>query len=163
MNPEQVRGLVIRPALKKVDLWSDSAENILMGTIAHESAMGTYLKQVRGPAMGIYQIEPNTHTDIWANFLKYRGGLSGKVRDLICPLDKIWKAGIGDMGCHVSLITNLAYATVIARIVYLRAPTQLPDAKDLPGMAAYWKKYYNTIYGAGTEEQFIEHYTKYVG
>jgi len=31
----------------------------------------------------------------------------------------------------------------MARVHYLRQPAKLPAENDIPGMAAYWKKYYN--------------------
>lgn len=66
INCEQLRLYVIRPTLEKIELWSEAAENLLLGTTAQESHMGTYIKQVgKGPALGIYQMEPATHKDIW--------------------------------------------------------------------------------------------------
>ena len=42
------------------------------GTAAVESRMGTYLRQIGGPALGIWQVEPATHLDCWDNWLDYR-------------------------------------------------------------------------------------------
>jgi hypothetical protein len=33
--------------------------------------------------------------------------------------------------------------------------TPIPERGDIPGMAAYWKKYYNTEQGAGSPAQFV--------
>jgi len=38
----------------------------------------------------------------------------------------------------------------------------LPNAEDIEGLAHYWKKYYNTVYGSGKVEEFVNNYKKYV-
>lgn len=146
---KQLRDLIISPTLDYLELNSPAARNLLLGTCAQESTMGTYLKQVGGPALGIYQIEPNTHHDVWSNFLLYKQDLA----------NKILKIGQSEDNC---LITNFAYSTAICRIIYLRAPESLPDADDIEGLAKYWKKYYNTNKGNGTVEEFIVNYRRYV-
>ena len=45
------------------------AIDLLMGTCAQESHMGTYLRQLGGgPALGIFQMEPFTFLDLRARF-----------------------------------------------------------------------------------------------
>lgn len=120
-----------------------------MGTIAQESAMGRYLVQLgSGPALGICQMEPATHNDIWSNFLKYRSHLVKYIEDISVdrtPEEMVW---------------NLYYAVAMCRIHYLRVPERLPN--NLEGYAYYWKKYYNSHLGKGTEQEFIENYQRYV-
>ena len=54
-NKTQIEDLVER-VLKEVDLYSESAVNLILGTIAQESRFGTYLKQVgSGIAKGVIQ------------------------------------------------------------------------------------------------------------
>ena len=45
-----------------------SAIDLLLGTAAQESAFGTYLRQVNGPALGAFQMEPATFKSVkaWA-------------------------------------------------------------------------------------------------
>jgi hypothetical protein len=62
---------------------------------------------------------------------------------------------------HRQLATNLCYATAICRLVYYRRREALPPADDLAGLAAYWKLFYNTPLGKGTEAQWILHYNTY--
>ena len=51
-------------------LVSQEAENLLMGTAAQESALGEYIRQLgNGPALGIFQMEPETFDDIVRNYL----------------------------------------------------------------------------------------------
>ena len=147
-----LRDLVIRPTLRHLDLYSQSAENLLLGTAAMESLMGRYLRQVQGPALGIFQMEPATHADIWDNFLIYRGDLSGSVIKLT----------VLHRPRTEQLVWNLQYATAMCRIHYLRVPEGLPDPDDVEGLAVYWKQYYNTHLGKGTVEQFMKHYTELV-
>ena len=42
--------------LKAIDLYSDEAVSLMLGTCAQESAFGRYRRQLgNGPALGIYQ------------------------------------------------------------------------------------------------------------
>lgn len=149
IDAKQLKLFVIIPTLCQIGLYSDAAVNLLLGTCAQESQMGTYLKQINGPALGIYQIEPNTHDDIWDNYLRYKPDLAAKI------------LAIDARGTN-NLVVNLAYATAIARVQYLRAPTALPAANDINGLALYYKKYYNTANGAATAAEFINNYQKYI-
>ena len=146
IDPQQFRDLVIRPSLKSIGLWSQSAEQLLLATAVAESGLRS-LKQIAGPALGVYQIEPATHADIWINFLRYHrhGTLANSIERLIAP----------EASRHDQLVTNLAYATAMARLVYYRRPEPLPEADDLAGMAKYWKAHYNTVLGAGTVTGFL--------
>ncbi len=146
MKPTELSEWVIMPTLLHLGMYSTSAENLLVGTVAHESKMGTYLKQVGGPALGIYQIEPATLHDIYDNYLAFRPSLLEKVEALRGK----------DLSREDSLVSNLAYATAIARLVYRRAPEPLPGFNDVAGLASYWKKYYNTYLGKGKRQQFID-------
>ena len=79
INVKDLKFKIIIPTLQFIGLYSESAVNLLLGTAAQESHMGTYLTQIKGPALSIYQIEPKTHADIWKNYLSYRLDLKGKV------------------------------------------------------------------------------------
>lgn len=159
IEPEQLQLYVVRPTLQALDLHTAAAEALLMGTIAQESSCGTYIHQLgTGPALGICQMEPVTYDDIWNNFLKYRANLVALLYD-----KQIIPGSVEEPSHEASwLIPNLAYAVAMCRIDYLRKPGNLPHANDVPGMAAYWKKYYNTPLGQGTEEEFIANFNKYL-
>ena len=76
IDKTQLRTLV-KDVLTFLNLHSQAAEDLVMGTIAQESRMGTYIRQLgNGPALGISQMEPATHNDIWNNFLAYKEPLS---------------------------------------------------------------------------------------
>jgi len=63
--------------------YSANAIHMLLGILAQESEMGTYLFQKGAPltgAKGIFQIESKTHMDVWNSYLKYRYDLALWVR-----------------------------------------------------------------------------------
>lgn len=154
IDPKQLRLEVIRPVLKATGMWSQAAENLLMGTAAQESACGKYLRQLEdGPARGIFQMEPDTLDDIYVNYLEFRPDLRGAVDAYLIP----------SMGQADNLIFNLAYATLMCRVHYRRVPDALPNADDLRGLAAYWKRFYNTPMGKGKPEEFVANYMRYCG
>ena len=146
INVHHFRNYVLRPTLEQIKLWSNAAEMLLLGTALVESQNMHYLHQLAGgPALGVYQIEPRTHDDIWDNYLKYRKELRRDVLAYLAPVPEPKE----------QLITNLAYATVMARIFYLRVPAPLPVATDYRGLANYWKQHYNTELGAGIPDKFV--------
>lgn len=148
----QLREHVIRPILRGMNAWSQAAENLLLGTAAQESHMGRYLVQIKGPALGIFQMEPATYQDHWWNFLRYREGLSARVRQ---------STGVRH-GSAEHMIGNLYYAAAMARVHYLRVPEALPKSDDLEALAGYWKQHFNTKLGSGTAEEFKRNYIKFV-
>lgn len=154
VNPKQVLERVIRPVLSTLGLGSPAAEQLLLGTMAQESLMGLYIKQVSGPALGIYQMEPTTHDDIWENFLAYRPGLADIVRSF---------AGSFNGPSAVEMVGNYNYATAMARVHYFRVPDPLPAFDDIEAQAKYWKVHYNTVNGAGSPWQYTRKYDQYVG
>lgn len=166
INVKQLRELVIQPTLKYLEPeipYSEDAVELLLMTAAHESRLGTYLKQVEGPALGIYQMEPATEQDIHANFLMYKKEIQRK---------------IGEVRNHAFMLYadplsyDLAYATAMARVHYYRVPEALPkrvgikhpDQKYgwIKDMAVYAKRHYNTELGKATWEDYAEAYKQLV-
>jgi hypothetical protein len=133
LDKQQFVRHVILPTLSHIDLYSKEAVVLLLGTAMIESRL-EYLHQIKGPALGVYQMEPATHDDIRMNYLKYRPELAAKVRGLTVNMQA------GDM------ITNLAYATAMCRVHYYRVKAPLPSLDALE-MADYHKEYYNTVQG----------------
>ena len=151
MNKDQLRYLVER-VLRYIGLWSKDAENLILGTIAQESRMGKYIRQLgKGPALGICQMERETFYDIRDNFLCYRQNLKNLIKDI---------SNVNTLAAE-SLEYNLALSIAMCRVHYLRVPKPIPHT--LEGYAKYWKEYYNTPLGKGTEDEFIENYLLYVG
>lgn len=151
LNVPQLREYVIRPTLIHLGLYSPAAENLLIGTALQESHL-TYIDQLApgpGPAYGLCQMERATHDDIWEHYLRFNPALKVRVEQMIAPWpsDRLFQ-----------MHTNNGYAFGMARVHYLRVPAPLPAADDVVGLARYWKRYYNTLKGKGTVDEFVENY-----
>lgn len=158
LNISHLRTLIIRPTLQYMEMWSEVAENLVVGTAIQESH-ATYLKQLgNGPALGLFQMEGVTHDDLWKNYIRYRAPIMNKLYN-ISIANNTKDTFINEVSAK-EMIGNLYYATAMCRIQYLRAPEKLPS-NTIRGLAYYWKKYYNTHLGAGTEEEFIHNYQTY--
>jgi hypothetical protein len=147
-NPKGFVDEVITPALEALGLDGDlqAATELLLGTAMQESGL-VFRKQLGGgPARGLFQMEPATHDDIWANFLKFRAALAAKIRQFLA----------GREVDAEELIDNDRYAAAMARIQYYRMG-------QIAGMADYWKTYYNTAGGAGAPAQFVANWEAHHG
>ncbi len=155
MDVSQFREYIIRPTLEYIGLWSQSAENLVLGTAIQESGGLRYIDQLTpgpGPAYGLYQLEKPTHDDIWTRYLPQHPELLDKVDDLL----SIWPTHIEQ------LRTNIQYATAMCRIFYYRFPDKLPAADDIEGLGKLYKLRYNTYKGKASVEEFVANYKKYV-
>lgn len=137
LNLSQFKTLIVRPALTDAGLGGDAAVNLLTGTCLVESAL-VWLKQVQGSALGIAQMEPQTHDDFWENFLNYKDNFSKNIMKT-CGITGFPNAEV--------MVWNLQYAVLMARVKYLRVSAPLPSAKNAEDMSNYHKKYYNTSLG----------------
>lgn len=164
INTEQFRELVVRPTLEYLDpeiKYSQESEDLLIMTAAHESNMGEYLKQINGPALGVYQMEPDTLDDIWFRFLCFRPLLT----------DIIYQFHNEIHGGTIKQLTyDLMYATVMARVHYYRVPEALPSRVThdthqsyVWALADYAKKYWNTHLGKATVMDYYRAYLKHTG
>lgn len=142
---------LVDDVLKCLGCYSKEASNLVCGTIAQESQYGRYRRQIGGgPALGIAQMESATFNDIINNFLVYHRDIGNRV--LNC-------AGVSEFN-PADLIENDRLAIAMCRMQYYRRPVRLPYR--IPDLAAMWKKYYNTPLGAGTVEEFLSNYERYV-
>lgn len=159
IHAAHLREEIVRPALLSIGLWSDAAENLVLGTIAQESAGGKYLRQLgSGPALGIAQMEPATYSDIWHNFLRFKAQYRVPLEELALPFDRL-SLSYPPAG---ELVWNPRFAAAMCRVHYRRVKAPLPGADDKAGMAIYWKRHYNTLLGRGTTAEFIENYNTFV-
>jgi len=125
--------------------------NLVLGTIAQESVYGKYRKQLgNGPALGICQMEPATFNDICKNYLKYHPDIESKIKQV----SHVSVLSAADM------VSNDQLAICMCRVHYLRVSEKMPV--NIQGYAAYWKRYYNTVKGKGTEAEFIRNYHLFV-
>lgn len=145
-----LRKLVIQPALRHIDLYSQSAENLLLGTHLVESVIYgiTHLAQLRGPALGIYQMEPATYETV--------------VRYAVHERKRYPKAAaLLESSPPEALVWDLRLATVAARMHYRRDKLPLPLAGDVAGLARYWKRVWNTAAGDGITSRFEARYRQF--
>jgi hypothetical protein len=155
MNAQQLHDYIIKPTLKYMsgNYYSKDAAFLLLCTSAIESNCGDKIKQDDGPALGIFQMEPATHGDIWMNCdrLKHeKDGISShfshKIMQLLMPLES---------GIDESLIVSPMYACAMARLKYSMDKAPLPDRNDIKAVYGYYKRIYNTPSGASTYEKFL--------
>jgi len=157
MRHEDVRRL-IREVLLPKGLYSTNVEELLILTVATESLGGNYLYQMKGPARGLFQMEPFTEQDHLKNFVFYRSELREAVKQFI----KFEADGSFSYRINDPLTYSLEYQVIMARIHYLRKPKALPHFTDVKEMAQYWKKYYNTHLGKGDPKIAESNYLDYV-
>jgi hypothetical protein len=125
-------------ALKLWGLHSDAAVELLAMICAHESHGGKYRRQIGGgPALGIFQIEPPTHNDVWnrsrsisANALK-----AGFKRD------------------KNKMAESDEYSIFVARHIIMLDPKPIPTEPD--AMAFWCKKRWNTDEGKATADKYL--------
>ena len=155
MNRSQFQRYVLRPSLEKIGLYSPQAERLLTMIVAHESLRGHYIVQTTGQAKGLYQMENATHDDVLRWVHKNRPELYRQIVEM----------GDGQPSA-VKMITDLDYATAMARAFFLRFPEALPtgnDSKASPTphdeeLAAYAKKRWNTHLGKATPDDYLKAY-----
>ncbi len=134
IDVKQLREEVIDVALQKLGLYSDSARELLTLTCAKESLGGTYIKQIEGPALGIFQMEPATHESLWQSFFSRRTDLAYKV------LSSVYLSSKPPVEF---LKYNLLYAAMMCRIKYASIKEEIPAADDIAALADYWHRNYN--------------------
>lgn len=145
LRDDQLRRHIVEPVLHQLDMYSEAAVRLVLGTALVESNLD-YIHQLgRGPARGLWQMEPATHDDIRGNYLAYRTVVKARVDSFLLPA----------LSAIDQLTGNLFYGCAMARIHYRRVPAPLPDADDIAALGRYWKDYYNTHLGAGSPEKFI--------
>ena len=151
MKDKNQAKIEIEGALKGISLYSEEAVNLLLGTMAQESAFGKYRRQLgNGPALGIYQMEPFTYQDCYDNFLRYKPDLLSKILKV---------SGLAKFPAPEELVKNDIFAACMCRVKYLRAPGVIPTT--LTGQASYWKEHYNTKLGRGTVEEYLKNWKRF--
>ena len=136
---------IIKLALQHIGLDSEDARSLIYKTGKAESDYKTLLQYGGGPALGFFQMEPNTALDIWDNYVMYRP----KYRE------KLYALGFDEGTLEFCLLSNIGLQTAFCRLHYRRVPSALPKTDDLEGQAKYWKNHYNTSAGKGTIKHFM--------
>lgn len=137
----------MRPTLIAIGLHSPQAEELMIGTCAHESKGMTYLKQIEGPAIGPWQMEQATHDDIWKRYLPNQH-IKCSLMVNFCQIRTQPSADI--------MIYHLTYACAMARLAYARHEEPIP--KTLEQQAEYYKIFWNTKLGKANVQEYIDNY-----
>ena len=153
---KELRHYVVRPTLKHLKMWSQPAENLLLGTAARESGLGFHLKQDNHQALGIFQISPRMHRNIWDRFLATQTELSGLVRGLASQREFLAHP-------HLELATNLSYSAAIAWLVYYRTGKTIHtiDPDDIKTFGKLWHNHFHR-HNPGTVDSYIESYQRLI-
>jgi hypothetical protein len=153
LDVDQFRLLVVRPALVRISLWSQAAENLVLGTALQESHL-IFLKQIGcGTALGLFQMEPSTHADIWGNFLSHPDR-----KELMKPVSRLASFFSSDRPDPGEMTFNHQYAAAMCRVHYARIADPLPHQGDPLSLARYYKVHFNTSRGKATIEQALPHF-----
>ena len=152
--PTELLRYVIRPTLEYLGDYSSSAETLLMATAAVESDLGFHIKQRKSKGLGVYQINPRTHQQVWDRYLAEDPDLASKVRGLASQHEFL-------INPHLELTTNLRYATAIAWMIYRRTGKTLPDADNIKALGRFWRKHFHSR-PHGTLNTFIDQYDKLI-
>lgn len=159
-----LRELVIRPMLEHLNEWSQTAENLLLGTAAQESQLGFKLQCDKGDGLGLYNISAHTHTQVWDQFLVTDPELASRLRGLASQQQFLKSP-------HSELIFNLGYASAIAWMIYKRCHLKLPDCSNIHELAKCWLTYYHardekivqTMIGDETTiDKFVQNYRQLI-
>jgi len=150
MDAQQLLNHIIEPTLKYMGGGYDSknARMLLLATAAVESNCGYYIKQINGPALGPWEMEPFTHDDIWCNcdFLRKPDNVR-VMNSMQLELDK-------DHEDSYNLMVSPMYSCAMARLKYAMDPAPLPSWDDPKAIYTYYKRIYNTHQGATTGLKF---------
>lgn len=156
MDAKQLLELIITPTHNCMggNYQSDSADLLSLCTAAIESDCGHFIKQVNGPALGIWQMEPSTHGDILENCDALN---NPKFLQVVYKLDvSINPSNYNDdTEAHNCLIHSNGYACLMARLKYSMDPSPLPEVTgnrktDERNFYNYYKRVYNTGLGKST-------------
>lgn len=150
MKQDDFKKLIVIPTLVYLSSYdkrmhNKGSEDLLCGTSIVESSL-THTKQIGGVALSLFQVEPNTLTDIYKSYLYYRTDLKQLIDGLL------WGEAT-DQNRLRNLEINQHYACAIARLVYWRSPMSVPqfNGEDIylyaTELAYMHKKAYNTDLG----------------
>lgn len=147
MDVTAFREDLIRPALKAANLWSQSAENLLLGTALAESELKVVKQFGGGPAVSFFQLEIETINDCVRYLSRYDKKLLKEKILTACYMDIFPPPD--------SATWNLRYAILMARIKYWMNPEPLPGHNSAVDLCKYYLGWYNTALGKGTIERAI--------
>lgn len=146
-----LRQHVIRPTLIYLGRHSPSAEALLLGVAACQTALGAVLTDRRGH--GLYRIAEQRHQQIWDQHLALDPDLASKIRGLASQHAFL-------SAPHLELTVNLRYSTAIAWMLIEATGSKLPDCHDLLGLGQIWRQVFQP---QGQSRDFLNAWISCVG
>lgn len=135
--------------------YSDQAVDLLMMIACHESLCGQYTKQVNGPALGVFQMEPFTHDDLYESYINHNRTIDFAIGKFVPS-----RQSLIDKKSRAELLqTDIRYAIILARVFFMRFKDPIPDTDF--SRAIYAKKFWNTEKGKATEDQYLNDYLRF--
>jgi len=154
ISVDQVKNLIKQVCWEMGEKFcGDDAEQLVLETGIVESNYKFIRQLGDGPARSFWQVEPATAVDNCQHYLAHRKHHLFKCAEASLVDIKHWQ-NYSDILLADILERNIAAGIVHCRLKYWRVPKRMPNT--LEGRAKYWKKYYNSEQGAGTEEKYIE-------
>jgi hypothetical protein len=146
-NIEQLRELIIKPALEDLIMLSDDAVELLVFTCAVESNGGSSITNAKG--LGIYGMCPESYHDIWQNYLIGKSSLYMRLHS---------NFDVNRIPDEYRLIYDLRFATAMTRIHYARVLEPIPQKANQEQFWEYYKTHYNTVLGRVDKDQSLCRY-----
>jgi hypothetical protein len=152
LNSTQLIDYVIKPVLMALDLYSNEAEQQMVGTGLMESGFTFIAQTPYAVALGLWQMEQATYTDLLQRLQK-KADLYTKVKECL-GLDVLPEK-------YDYLAGNMYAACTFARLKYYFIPQPIP--KTLVEQARYWSQYYNTKNNPDDIQKYINKYRTSLG
>ena len=159
MNAQQTLDVVIKPTLALMSQHGNydtiHARQLLLATLAIESDLGLYNRQVRGPAVSVFQLEPPTIFDIAKHWDAFP-----KMVPIIKQISMLHMSPNADRlvtECEV----NSRLACLMARGKYAMDSKRIPSFDDKQGLYDYYKRVFNSDAGASTYTKWCEAWRKH--
>lgn len=167
-----------KPSVK----YARAVAQLLLGTAAHESGGFRYTRQGGKPfeymplpgmtvkeakrseigAWGIWQIESISVRESLRQLAR-RPAVAKRAGEWLVQdsrgIDILWLYPDPVELCRAMTIST-RLCCLFARLHYLWRPGRIPDT--LQGQAAYWKRHYNTVAGAGTVAKYLRDWKQHI-
>jgi len=150
LSPQLALDQYLVPASQALEIYNLPHLQIGFGTAGQESGFRSIAQQGDGPALGIWQMEPETHDSLWANFIKYRPSIRQALSTCL--------GGVIIPPPADRLLSDPIYAAMMMFVRYLDAPGAIPA--DLAGQAAYYVRFYNAG-GKATTAEYLNNWKRF--
>lgn len=165
MDPtvKQFNDTVLKPTLRRLPYpyaegthcGGPVAEPLVLATIVHESEGLEFLHQVKGPALGVANIQQNAWDDMHNRAVQRVNADRGRWRDFWRVLQSYTSERPAG---REQLVGNLYLNVAYCRLMYLLATEPLPKFVGARTLARYWHAHFNK----GPEDRRVEKINDFV-